>query len=122
MNLKQIIGENLKNYRLKLGLTQDQVAEFLEVDRSMISLFENAEREISMIHLSKYSNLFGVDIEDILEEDSILRQANMAFAFRSNGIINEDLKSIADFQKVVKNYITMIGLANEERETTSSRN
>ena len=122
MNLKQIIGENLKNYRLKLGLTQDQVAEFLDVDRSMISLFENADREISMIHLSKYSNLYGVDIDDLLEVDSIHRQANMAFAFRSNGIETEDLKSIAEFQKVVKNYITMIGLVNEEREATLSRN
>lgn len=118
MELKQIVSENLKNYRQNLGLTQEQVSEFLDVDRSTISHYENGEREISLVHLKKLSNLFGVEIEELLEKDSSLRSANFAFAFRSDGIVQEDLKSIASFQRVVKNYVKMVKLSNEERKST----
>jgi transcriptional regulator with XRE-family HTH domain len=120
MKLNQIIGENLKKFRQNLGLNQDQVAEFLSVDRSTISHYENAEREISLVHLKKLSNLFGVELEELLEKDSSLRSANFAFAFRSDGIVQEDLKSIASFQRVVKNYVKMVTLSNEERKSAKA--
>lgn len=120
MELKQIVSENLKKYRLSLGFTQEQVAEFLGVERSTISYYENGEREISFVHLKKLSNLFCIEIDDLLETESSLQSANFAFAFRGDGIIQEDLKSIASFQRVVKNYIKMVKLSNEEGKSAKA--
>lgn len=114
MDIAKIIGNNLKEYREKIGYTQDHIAGLLGVDRSTISHYETAEREISMLHLQHYSDLFGVDIQDLIEESKETHKANLAFAFRSEGIKQEDIQSIASFQKVVKNYIKMKHLANEQ--------
>ncbi|WP_373400861.1 hypothetical protein V8V91_22085 [Algoriphagus halophilus] len=50
-----------------------------------------------------------------MEEDSVRREANFAFAFRSSGLETTDLKSIAEFQRVVKNYLEMETLLNETK-------
>ena len=112
MELAQIIGQNLRNYRNRFGFTQDHIAHFLGVDRTTISHYENAEREISIVQLNKLSDLFGVELEDFISED-VKDKADMAFAFRSDGITEENLSSIASFQKVVKNYLQMKRLSNE---------
>lgn len=113
MDVSSIIGNNLKEYRKRLCLSQDQVGAFIGVDRSAISLYENAEREIPLMHLEKLSDLFAVELEDLLEENSDERSANFAFAFRTNGFVDSDLQSIASFQRVVKNYLRMKEISNE---------
>ena len=66
MELSKVIGENLKEYRKGFGFSQDQVASFIGVDRSTISLYENAEREIPITHLEKLSDLYAVELEDLI--------------------------------------------------------
>jgi transcriptional regulator with XRE-family HTH domain len=107
MTIGEIIGKNLYEYRTKLGYTQDHIASFLGIERSLISKYENNEREISMIFLNKLSDLFGIELDDLIEENSVNKAANLAFAFRSEGIDETDMNSIAGFQKVVKNYLKM---------------
>jgi transcriptional regulator with XRE-family HTH domain len=114
MDQAKIIGQNIKQFRDKLGLTQEQIANLLNIDRSMVSHYENGEREISIVHLHKISDLFGIEIEDLLEKDIASFKANLSFAFRTEVIANEDIASIAAFQKVVKNYIKMKQLSNEQ--------
>jgi transcriptional regulator with XRE-family HTH domain len=116
MQLDKTIGKNLKTYRESLGYTQDHVANFLEIDRSLISHYENSDREISIVHLQRISDLFGIEIEDLMEEDAVKMNANMAFAFRGEGALaKDDIFSIAAFQKMVKNYINMKRLADEQK-------
>ena len=114
MELQNIIGSNLQAFRTKLGLTQDQIAEFLEVDRSLIAHYERG-KEVTYVHLKKFANLFNIEVEDLLEENSAMRELNFAFAFRADGLDSTDLKSIAEFQRVVKNYIEMDSLCHEKK-------
>ncbi|TAF73182.1 MAG: XRE family transcriptional regulator [Bacteroidetes bacterium] len=115
MELSFIIGRNIKNYREKLGYNQEHIASFLGVDRSLISFYENAEREISIVHLHKIADLFCIEIEDLMEENLLYSKVDLAFAFRADGISQEDLTSIASFQKIVKNYLKMSQLAAYEQ-------
>lgn len=110
MELKEIIGNNLKDYRQSLGYTQDGLAKYLGVDRSLISHYENGTREISLVHLSKLGDLFGIETDDLLVDNCSEKNANLAFSFRSHGMAEEDLSSIAEFQKIVKNYIQIVKL------------
>lgn len=115
MELQNIIGSNLQAFRSRLGLTQDQIAEFLEVHRSLIAKYESGTNEVTYVHLKKLSNLFNIEVEDLLEENSAQREANFAFAFRSEGLESTDLKSISEFQRVVRNYLEMSRIQHEEK-------
>ncbi len=97
---------------MNLGYTQEQIANFLAVDRTTISHYETGVREASLVHLSKLADLFGIEIEDFAESNLINKSGKMAFAFRREGLIEEDLNSIASFQKIVKNYLHMLEIQN----------
>lgn len=107
MSRYKTIGKNLAILREKRSLTQDDVAKYLGISRPMISYYETAEREIPLLHLEKLADLFSVEVADLMEEARDANQATVAFAFRTSGLQSEDLKSIAEFQKVVKNYLKM---------------
>lgn len=115
MELHHIIGSNLYAFRSRLGLTQDQIAAFLDVDRSLIAHYEKGSREVTYVHLKKLSSLFNIEVEDLLEENSVLREFNFAFAFRADGLDATDLKSISEFQRVVRNYLEMSRMQHEEK-------
>lgn len=112
MELGAIIGANIASYRKKMGYTQDHIANFLGTDRSTVSKYESNEREISIVNLEKLANLFGIELEDLLEENSVHQTASLAFAFRSSGMDENDMSGVAEFQKIVKNYLKIKALAH----------
>jgi len=114
MTVGEIAGKNLYEYRTRLNYTQDQVAKCLNTDRTMISKFESNTRELSMVHLNKLAIFFGIELEDFLEENTADKGANLAFAFRTDGIVDDDIPSIMTFKKVVKNYLKMKEILNEQ--------
>lgn len=66
------IGKNIKAFREQFGYTQEHVAGFLEIkDRSLLSHFENGDREISLVYLSKLADLYGVEVEDFMETNPV---------------------------------------------------
>jgi transcriptional regulator with XRE-family HTH domain len=103
--MEKILSKNLKDFRVKLGLTQDQIADYLEISREEVSYYETNRRNVPMDLISKYAKLFGVDEYDLYEEDSAINNLNIAFAFRANQIASNDLKVIADFKKIALNYL-----------------
>mgnify|MGYP001623891676 FL=1 len=63
------IGKKLKSARLKAELTQESVADKIQVSRQTISNWENARsyRDIgSIVHLS---NLYNISLDELLKED-----------------------------------------------------
>ncbi len=107
MNTQDQIRMNLATLRSRRGLSQEEVATYLKISRPLISYYENGEREIPLPHLEKLSDLYGVEVSDLMSKESEFQQANFAFAFRTNGLAESDLQSIADFQKIVKNYLKL---------------
>lgn len=103
--MEKILSKNLKDFRVKLGLTQDQIADYLEISREEVSYYETNRRNVPMDLIPKYAKLFGVDEYDLYEEDSAINNLNIAFAFRANEISPIDLKVIADFKKIALNYL-----------------
>lgn len=114
MELSEIIGKNLKDYRLKNKYTQDQIASYLGADRSAISYYESGKREISIVDLNKLCDLYYIELDVLLEPNAAINAANLAFAFRINSKNIQDLTSIAQFQKIVKNYLKIKKILNNE--------
>ena len=100
----KIIGVNIKSYRKRMKLKQIDLANFLGVDRAMISYYEEGSRNIPLSRLEKLADLFGVDLYELLEDSNSTRAVNYALAFRAGEINSNDLYSIANFRKIVKNY------------------
>lgn len=100
-------GYNIKLYREKLNYNQEELAKFLNINRVSLAQYETGEREIPLEILSKSADLFGIELIDLLESNPENNTANLAFAFRADNLTTEDLNCIAQFQKVVRNYIQM---------------
>lgn len=102
-----IIGENIKYFRKNLGFSQENIANYLEVDTSLVSRLESGERKISGIQLTKLANLFGVDLASFFEENKEVNQINLAFAFRAESLDKNSLDAMSQFKKVILSYLNM---------------
>lgn len=107
------IGSRIKQFRVRQGLTQGQVAEYLELSRSQISHIEKGKRNIELEKLERLANLFGVELAAFFNEDEASQATELAFAFRSDDLNQSDLDQIAKFKKIVMNHLKMKRLINE---------
>ena len=104
--MQTTIGTNLKVWRVKLGYSQEIIAEYLGILRENISYFETGQREIPVKYLEKISELFGIEPELLFEEDMKIQDAEMALAFRNDDDLSIDsMKKVAQFKKIVRNYL-----------------
>jgi len=108
------IGQILKAFREKNNFSQETVASFLGIKREMLSYYENNSREPSIDVLENLANLYGADLADFFETDENHINTNVAFAaFRASNINESDMKELAQFRKVVKNYLKIVELEKE---------
>ncbi|MDE6242229.1 MAG: helix-turn-helix domain-containing protein [Anaeroplasmataceae bacterium] len=63
------IGNNIKEQRTKLGLTQKDVADKLNVTAQAVSRWENEDVEPSIDTLKQLSSLFNVSLDEFLNND-----------------------------------------------------
>lgn len=107
------INVRLKELRRGSGLTQDQMAKYLDVDQSLITKLENGTRALSVTMIDKICSLFGCTEEYLLGQSDSYIPLN--FAFRANGIQSDDLKSIAAVNKIAMNIRYMNGIMGEDQ-------
>lgn len=100
LNLKEM-ANNFAKIRNQLGYTQQQIAAYLGVDRSMISKFEAGERSLGVSVIEKCCSLFGCELADLDGRNSGFEP--MAAAFRSKELDMEDMKSVARIQSMILN-------------------
>ncbi|MFN5168076.1 MAG: XRE family transcriptional regulator [Cyclobacteriaceae bacterium] len=69
--LNELIRENRK----RMGLTQDQFANRLDIKRSLVGAYEEGRAEPRLELLQKMANLFGISLEEFLgqEKDKLKR-------------------------------------------------
>lgn len=63
------IGKNIKEQRTKLGLTQKDVVDKLNVTAQAVSRWENEDVEPSIDTLKQLSSLFNVSLDEFLNKD-----------------------------------------------------
>ena len=99
------IGIRIKELRTQAGFNQSVIAEYLQVDQSLISKIEKGEREASTDVLKKLAELFGCKVSTIINEEEEISCLNVAF--RTSGMTGEDLKSIAVINRIALNLENM---------------
>ncbi|MCD2346856.1 helix-turn-helix domain-containing protein [Clostridium guangxiense] len=70
------LGKRIREERLKLNLTQEQLAESIDVSNSYIGLIERGERSVTLETLVKIAKRLGVTIDYLLKESIELENDN----------------------------------------------
>lgn len=84
------IGKKLKLARVQSGLTQENVAEKLNVSRQTISNWENENSYPDIIHVIELSNLYSISLDVLLKGD----QKMMEHLEESTNIVKSNKKLI----------------------------
>lgn len=75
---QKALGEHLQELRLGQGISQEDLAGYLEVSRQAIGQIEKGERAIDAIELSKLAIFFEVSADSLLRPGLIFRSARSA--------------------------------------------
>ena len=104
---------NIQNISIELlnncMYTQEQLAVYLDVDRTLISKWKNGSRVMNAEQLEKLCDLMGYSLFDLLV-GSPIKKINVKF--RGN-LENSDLVEIAKINKIAKNIEYMERILNE---------
>ena len=65
MTAEASLAHNLRSLRKRLGISQEELANRLDLNRGNIASYENGTAEPKLCNLLRMSNLFGVSIHDL---------------------------------------------------------
>ncbi len=67
---KTFVGPRLRQLRKELGETQSAMAQALGISATYINLLENNQRSLSLQVLMRFSDVYGIDWRELVEDDS----------------------------------------------------
>ena len=70
MDIIKVFGKNVKKYRVKLGLSQEEFAEKCGLHRTYISSIECFRRSISLENIQRISMALEIDTYKLFLEDT----------------------------------------------------
>lgn len=94
-------SDNLKEARLKSGLSQKDVAENIGVAKSTYSLYESGNREPNVNTIKKISDCLNVSADTLLGLND--RPVTIAAHFDGDEYTEDELDEIRQFAEFVKN-------------------
>ena len=62
--IRNKIGRNIKSLRIEKGLSQEKLAEYVNISREHLSCLERGKYSINIETLYNIANFFEVDIKD----------------------------------------------------------
>ena len=64
MDIKQAVGKRIKELRNKLGVSQEELAAMVELDRTYITSVESGKRNISIVNIEKLATALNVSLSE----------------------------------------------------------
>ena len=93
-------NENLKEARIKKGLSQKEVADNIGVAKSTYSLYESGNREPNVQTIKKIADFLGISADELLGLSD--QPATLAAHFDGNEYTEDELEEIKNFAAFVK--------------------
>jgi transcriptional regulator with XRE-family HTH domain len=76
VNILTTFAERLKHLRKNKELTQEKLAEVLNISKSSISMYENGNREPDFENLEIIADFFNVDLNYLLGKSDLMNTSN----------------------------------------------
>jgi len=67
-----VVGENIKYYRTKLGMTQEELAERAGINRSYLASLERGRRNTTLKTVEMLAKALGVSTTDLVSPSGVL--------------------------------------------------
>ena len=67
MDIKILVGKRVKTLRNKLGLSQEELADIAELDRTYITSVECGRRNISIVNVEKLTTALKVTLKEFFD-------------------------------------------------------
>lgn len=61
-------GKKVRELRLKIGLSQEELAARADVHRTYIGMIERAEKNITLVNIEKIARALKINIKDLFDE------------------------------------------------------
>ncbi len=105
IDIDKILGKIFKEYRTKNKLTQEELAEKLEISVKYISRIENGTGGVKVETLVNYMNILGISpniiFEKLIENDKLKHQ--MDLSKKINELPDEKIDFIMSIVDLIKN-------------------
>ncbi len=89
---RKVLGKRLREERVRLGLTQEQTAEYIGVSTSYVGMVERGERTVTLETLILFAECLHVTIDYLLHDsisESDTKKTEMLLALWSNATESE---------------------------------
>lgn len=109
--VKNMYGKKIKYFRLKAGLTLDELAKKLSCTKAAVSQYENGHRDPDQTTLEKISKIFHISWSDLLTRDNLEVKFDHC-SFRKKSRTNQNAIEIlkADIEEKCINQITVMDI------------
>lgn len=64
MDIKQSVGKRIRELRNKLGVSQEEFADMVGLDRTYITSVECGKRNVSIVNVEKIANALNVSLSE----------------------------------------------------------
>ena len=100
--MEKTLGQKIREYRLKRGMTQEELAEKLLSSKSTISEYENDKIDVKISILREIAKVLGTPLPHLLsEEDDDIDDEVMQMAMALNQIKSKELRKAAIKQVMI---------------------
>ena len=104
MDNKKKLGKRIKELRKQRGLTQEQVAEKIQLEQNTISIIESGRNFPTLVTLEKIANVLQVELSDFFNyetsEDTEIIKKSLEIKFQS--LSDNQIKQV---YKYIKNVV-----------------
>lgn len=104
--------KRIKKLRKENKYTQEQLAQYLQVDQTLISKFENGSRAINPTIKEKLCHLYGCTEAYFMGESN--EYIPLRITFETREMKREDMESIAFFNKILMNLLYTSKIEGDE--------
>jgi transcriptional regulator with XRE-family HTH domain len=99
----QALARRLREAREYLGLSQESVAEHLNIPRASISAIEAGKRKVSSIELRDFARLYRTSVEQLLGEKPEQDAVVGALYRTARALRQEDQQQVLRFAEFLRN-------------------
>lgn len=64
MDIKEAVGKRVKELRNKIGISQEELADIAQLDRTYITSVERGKRNISIVNVEKLAKALQVSLAE----------------------------------------------------------
>lgn len=100
--MNNLVGQKLKILRKNKGLSQEEVADFVNISQSSYARIESGNSNSWSLHIDGFCDLFSITPEELLKQDSIVISQNQQGGISGGYVINQTINQLSD--KLIEQY------------------